>query len=80
MSPKDEILDALRAYMLGGKTEPTTVYLPLMKAYDLCRLGRNELGDLADQLARHGPRHLEQAAFYGLKVVLTKDEKQIRFG
>jgi hypothetical protein len=80
MSPKDEILDVLRSHVQGGKAEPTTLYLPLLKAYDLCRLSRNDLGQLADDLSLHGPRHLEKVGFYGFKVVITKDEKQIRFG
>ncbi len=40
---------------VAGNPEPLTLKLPLLKAYDLCKLGRDELGELSQHLLLYGP-------------------------
>jgi hypothetical protein len=51
-------------------TLPTALRLPWGTAYDLAKLGRAELGELADKLLTEGVAVLEQQGFRGLKVVI----------
>jgi hypothetical protein len=74
-----EILDAWKQHLQGGNPEPTTLKLSLLKAYDLCKLGRDELGDLTQHLLLYGPRYLEKSGFYGLKVVIVTTGPDIAF-
>jgi hypothetical protein len=75
-----EILTEWQKYVKSGKPEPTTLKLSLLKAYDLCKLGRDELGKLSQHLLIYGPHYLEKSGFYGLRVVITTPgNKDIEF-
>lgn len=80
MNARIEILDAWKAYLQAGNSEPTTLKLSLLKAYDLCKLGRDEMGELSQHLLLYGPHYLEKSGFYGLNVILTHDrDNEIAF-
>ena len=49
---------------------PTALRLPWGMAYDLAKLGRAELGELADRLLTEGVTILEKQGFKGFKVVI----------
>jgi hypothetical protein len=51
-------------------TLPTSLRIPWGTAYDLAKLGRAELGDLADKLLTQGITILEREGFKGLRVVI----------
>lgn len=79
MNARIEILEAWQHHLEAGNQEPTTLRLSLLKAYDLCKLGRDELGDLSQHLLLYGPRYLEKSGFYGLRVVITTSGTPISF-
>ena len=79
MNARIEILDAWQNHLKAGNSEPSTLKLPLLKAYDLCKLGREELGDLSQHLLLYGPRCLEESGFYGLRVIITLEGDAISF-
>lgn len=79
MNAKLDIINALQQYRKAGKPEPTTLKLSLSKADDLCKLGREDLGDLSHELLKHGPRHLEKTGLLGLKVSITQEGPDIAF-
>ncbi len=67
----ESIVEALKNQRRKSpKTPPTLLTMPWGMAYDLIKLGRAELGDLADQLMIEGITVLETKGFRGFKVVL----------
>ena len=79
MNAKIQIIEALQTHLRAGNPEPSTLKISMWKAQDLCRLGRDDLGDLSGELSRYGPQHLETTGFLGLKVVLTTSGPDIAF-
>ncbi len=78
VNAKDEIVEAWKRHLSSGMSEPTQLKLPLAKAYDLCKLGREELGRLSCELLHYGPRHLERTGLFGIMVKIT-DGTEIAF-
>ncbi|MEI7729849.1 MAG: hypothetical protein WCO56_09775 [Verrucomicrobiota bacterium] len=67
----DGIVDSLKdQHRRQPDTRPTVLRLPWGLAYDLAKLGRAELGDLADKLLSEGASILERQGFRGFKVTI----------
>jgi hypothetical protein len=73
----DAILNAQADYVAAHGKEPTTLHLPLLMAFDLAKLGREGLGDLAQTLMLDGVRALEGRNFFGMNVHLVRDSDTI---
>jgi hypothetical protein len=69
---KSRVLNALQDYLREGQPQPSVLHLPVDMAWDLCRLGRDEIGPLSEDLIRGGPRVLEEKGLFGLRVVLEE--------
>jgi len=76
----DAIVEAQKEFIRtnGGK-EPTTLNIGICRAYDICKLGRNEIGPLADDLTRDGVKSLEK--LFGMDVVIDRtDVERLELG
>jgi hypothetical protein len=63
------IIEALKAFHRKNPSrKPTRLQMPWGLAFDLAKLGRIELGDLADQIITDGIAALETQGFKGLRV------------
>ncbi len=74
----DAILNAQADYVAVHGKEPTMLHLPLLMAFDLAKLGREGLGDLAQTIMLEGVRALEGRKFFGMNVQLVRDSDTIR--
>ncbi len=73
----DAILNAQADYVAVHGKEPTTLHLPLLQAFDLAKLGREGLGDLAQTSILDGVCALEGRKFFGMNVRLVRDSDTI---
>jgi hypothetical protein len=73
------IIDGEAAYFSEHGASPTILKLPVLQAYELAKLGREHLGDLAGQLIKHGIRLLEKDGLLGMKVKLVTDQQEFSF-
>jgi hypothetical protein len=73
----DAILDAQAEYVAAQGKEPTVLQLPLLLAFDLAKLGRDGLGELAQTLMRDGVHALEGQKLLGMTVHLVPGAEQI---
>jgi hypothetical protein len=74
--PITEIVEAKKAYIRTNHTEPRVLHLPILRAYDVMKLGRDKIGALAEDIARNGLGALKQ--IQGMEVVI-EDEKGLWF-
>jgi hypothetical protein len=72
-NPLDAIQELIKEFCKAnaGK-EPTKLLLPQSIAFDILKLGRNEIGDLADDLQKHGIKAINK--LFGLDVTITHEE------
>jgi hypothetical protein len=67
------LLDAEAAYFTAHGQPPTLLKLPVLQAFELAKLGREHLGDLAGEIIKDGISVLEKHGLLGLKVQLVTD-------
>jgi hypothetical protein len=74
------IIDAEAAFHSEHGSPPTVLKLPILLAYDLAKLRRDVMGDLADRVMRDGVKVYEEHGLLGVKVELVRDgSTQFRF-
>ena len=71
------IIDAEADYFIKNGGPAKVLKLPILLAYDLAKLGREHLGDLAGHIAKSGIRVLEKEGLLGMKVRLVTDTEEI---
>ncbi len=69
------IIDAARAYLSQQGQPPSLLRLPFDEAYELAKLGRDQLGDLSGEIIKTGVRALEEQGLLGMKVRLVGDQE-----
>jgi hypothetical protein len=73
------IIDGEAAYFAAHNQPPKLLKLPIVQAYELAKLGREHLGDLAGQIMKEGVRVLQRDGLLGLKVKLVNDQQDFSF-
>jgi hypothetical protein len=69
------IIDEEAAYFSQHGKAPKLLKLPIAQAFELAKLGREHLGDLAGHIIKEGVRVLEKNGLLGMKVKLTTDQR-----
>jgi hypothetical protein len=75
---KEKLVNAIEKFISERQKEPKKATIPRGLAYDFCKFGRNELGDLADELFRKGPKALDGKTLFGVKIVVPSLSKNVR--
>jgi hypothetical protein len=67
----NKIVDALKDFQRQNPTQkPACIKMSWDFAYDVAKLGRSELGDLASKIWKEGVGALEKEGFFGFRVVI----------
>lgn len=66
-----DIIDAEAEYRAEHGHPPTVLKLPIIQAYDLAKLRRNELGELAERVFQNGIKVFEQEGLLNTPVELV---------
>jgi hypothetical protein len=69
------IVDAEAAFFSHHGRSPALLHLPVLQAYELAKLGREHLGDLAGRIVKDGVRVLEKEGLFGMKVTLVPEQE-----
>jgi hypothetical protein len=73
------IIDGEAAFFSSHGKAPRVLKLPVIQAYELAKLGREHLGDLAGHIIKDGVRVLEKEGLLGMKVRLVTDQPDYSF-
>jgi hypothetical protein len=73
------IIDGEAAYFSDHGRPPALLKLTVAEAYELAKLGREHLGDLAGQIIKDGIRVLEKIGLLGVTVKLVTDQQTFSF-
>lgn len=65
---KNAIIEAIKRYIKDMQKQPTIVNIDLDTAYDLMKLGRNELGELSELFAKQGLEALKNRRIWGVSI------------
>ena len=72
----NKIIEAIKGFQRQNpKQKPTCIWISWDFAYDVAKLGRSELGDLASRIWKEGVGALEKEGFFGFKVVIDWDNE-----
>lgn len=75
---KHAIIEAIKQHIRDTKKHPTVVWIDLDVAYDLMKLGRNDLGELAELFAKHGLQALDNRNIWGVRIRVDQTIEGIR--
>jgi hypothetical protein len=73
------IIDAEAEYVSDHGHPPKLLKLPVLQAYDLAKLSRNEFGPLAERVMREGIKVFEKEGLLSIPVKLVHDEAEYVF-
>jgi hypothetical protein len=72
----NQLVEALKTYHRQNPSKkPTCINMPWNFAYDLAKLGRSELGELADRIWKNGIGVLESEGLFGFKVQINREKE-----
>lgn len=71
------IIDREAGFISEYGKSPRLLKLPILQAYEMAKLGREHLGELAGQIIKEGVRVLEKDGLLGMKVKLVTDQEDI---
>lgn len=78
MNAKHAIIEAIKLYIRDMQKQPTIVNIDYDTAFDLMKLGRDEIGDLAETFAKQGLDALKNRRLWGVEVRVETKLKGIR--
>jgi len=71
-----ELLDAkIKQYVKENHQDPKLIHLPVLIAHDMSKCGLNELGSLAEAIAKDGIDAFEHLGYHGCAVKLELEEE-----
>jgi hypothetical protein len=72
----NQIVEAIKTFhRQESSKKPTCILMPWNFAYDVAKLGRSELGELADKIWKNGIGVLESEGLFGFKVKIDWDNE-----
>ncbi len=79
MEARDQLIDAYCNFLGENGGNPRILKLGQLYARDLAKLGRDQLGSLAERLMTEGLEVLEQTGLMGCKVQLVPGSDDFQF-
>jgi hypothetical protein len=77
--PKAELVDAIQDYISEHETPPQKATIPHDLALEFCKLGRNELGDLSQELMVKGPSALNGKILFGVEITVPAIKENVDY-
>lgn len=71
------ILNAVQDYVDEHHGQPKAVRIPTTIALDLCKLTRDEIGDISEDLFKNGIDALKERKLFGYKMIVDPDAEDI---
>lgn len=65
---KAAIIEAVKVYTQSMGRDPAWVNIDTEAAYDLMKLGRNEIGEMSDRFAREGISAFNECRLWGVEI------------
>ena len=78
-NPKHDLINAIQNFIAEHKKQPLKAKLSRDLATDFCKLGRNELGDLSQELFLNGPDALTGKIVCGVTIEVASVSEEVNF-